>query len=92
MKFDLYALSIFAPPLYIGKTNNLNRRYNEHLKNTEQSKFKERFELHTKDMGIQIKDLIFACVILDKAIDNVEYSRTIEGLINKLFKPIYGVR
>lgn len=67
--------SILMPPLYVGKTNNLLRRCNEHRNSgNDKNGFHNRFEEYTKnkkltnDRGFHsktVEDLIFVCIKTD---------------------------
>lgn len=61
---SLIAASLFMPPLYIGKSNDLKARYNAHIKD---SGFKARFDEFTSSEGIplSVHDLLFVCLSLD---------------------------
>jgi|LWDU01.1.fsa_nt_gi hypothetical protein len=67
--------SILMPPLYVGKTNNLLRRCNEHRNSGEDKNgFHNRFEEYTKNKKLvngrefnskTVEDLIFVCIKTD---------------------------
>lgn len=61
---SLMAASLFTPPLYIGKTNDLETRYYQHLSD---SGFKKRFEQFCRNykLPLSISDLIFCSLSLD---------------------------
>lgn len=60
----LLSASLFMPPLYIGKSNDLKARYDAHIND---SGFNTRFDEFTKSEGIAlgVHDLLFACLSLD---------------------------
>jgi len=61
---SLMAASLLMPPLYIGKSNNLSQRYNEHIK---KSTFNNRFRAfcHSHKIRLDVHNLLFCCVSLD---------------------------
>jgi hypothetical protein len=63
-KNSLMAASLLMPPLYIGKSNNLNQRYNEHIK---KSTFNSRFRAFcdAQKIRLDVHNLLFCCVSLD---------------------------
>jgi len=67
---SLIAASLFMPPLYIGKSNDLMQRYTSH---TTDSTFKTRFEgfSFAHGIGLAVSDLIFCCLSLDVSSENV---------------------
>lgn len=67
---SLIAASLFMPPLYIGKSNDLLQRYTSH---TLDSTFKTRFEEFSfaHDIGLAVSDLIFCCLSLDVSSEKV---------------------
>lgn len=84
--------SILMRPLYIGKSNMLSRRYNDHITN---SNFKERFESHMEELGVclGVKDLIFASVktdLLDG--EKSDTNEFIEKIIMRIACPPYSER
>ncbi len=100
----LYALAgtIFTRPLYIGKTSNLARRYEEHVKgynkggdkNTFYSRFTKYME--SLNLNLRIKDLIFVSInfseileFSDKNLLNKQLT-LIETILKVLSQPIFG--
>lgn len=54
--------SIFMPPLYVGKSDNLHNRCNQHLAGSTFSKRYERFAQMVPIYTKRVADLLFACV------------------------------
>ena len=89
--------SILMPPLYIGKTNNLNVRCRQHRIsiNTDENNFHNRFEEFTKNKILKngkkflhqnIEDLIFVCIKTD-TFENLGKSDTnFEEILEEIFK------
>jgi hypothetical protein len=98
--------SILMPPLYIGKTNNLLRRCNEHRgSSVDKNGFHNRFEEYTKNKKLvngkgfnskTVEDLIFVCIKTDfneKHKDLEEDGRfedLLEEILKIIAKPPYG--
>jgi hypothetical protein len=74
---SLLAASLFMPPLYIGKSNDLKARYKAHIKD---SGFNERFTAFSlaEDIPLQVHDLIFACLSLDVGSEEIMSSKMSE--------------
>jgi len=66
----LITASLFMPPLYIGKSNNLHARYNDHIK---KSGFNERFKKFAKmqNLPIATHDLLFCCLSVDSESEKI---------------------
>jgi len=89
--------SILMPPLYIGKTNNLNIRCRQHRSNTnfDENNFHTRFENYMKNKVLEnqeqhltqyVEDLIFVCIKTD-AFENTEKDNTkSEEILEEIFK------
>jgi len=91
----LLVSSILMPPLYIGKSDNLNTRCSQHI-NTK-SRFRDRFESHTCKNELNTKtvnDLIFVCIKTnefgEEDDDDEQLQRSIEEILNIIGKPPYG--
>lgn len=59
----LLEASLLIPPLYLGRTNCVKRRYSEHVRDSN-GNFHHRFTRHTAALGIAlpVSDLFFACL------------------------------
>jgi hypothetical protein len=91
----LLVSSILMPPLYIGKSDNLNARCSQHI-NTK-SRFRDRFESHTCKNELNTKkvnDLIFVCIKTNEFgkedDDDEQLQRSIEEILNIIGRPPYG--
>jgi hypothetical protein len=96
--------SILMPPLYIGKTNNLNLRCHRHRtsSSSEENNFHNRFEQFAKGEALNkknllthnIEDLIFVCIKTDKLEISGNLDTNSEELLEEIFKlyarPPYG--
>ena len=62
----LLEATLLMPPLYVGKTNNLSRRYQEHTDpdRKDRNDFRTRFSDHMRKLNVQlsVSDLLFACI------------------------------
>ena len=99
----LMAATLLMPPLYVGRTNNLNRRYQEHTDPSRKDKndFRARFSEHMQKLKVRlsVSDLIFACIhtpprlttALDKFDpDNIE--ELIERLLMQFCQPPFSLK
>ena len=98
--------SILMPPLYVGKTNNLLRRCNEHRNSCEDKNgFHNRFEKYTKNKKLvngrefnskTIEDLIFVCIKTDFNESHTileedgKFEDLLEEILKIIAKPPYG--
>lgn len=59
--------SIFASPLYVGRTNALDKRYMQHVSGSDCNDFHSRFIKFTQEnnANIRIEDLLFVCIKTD---------------------------
>jgi len=89
--------SILMPPLYIGKTNNLNIRCRQHRSNADidENNFHSRFENFTKNKVLEnqeklltqnVEDLIFVCIKTDSLENAEEHNTNSEELLEEIFK------
>lgn len=94
-RIALLKSSILLPPLYVGKTNNLAKRYKEHCEsniNSEKGNFKKRFMNHVRknNINIDFEDLIFFVTDLKDLPDNSE--EFLEEIIKLFSQPIFSVK
>ena len=94
----LLEASLLMPPLYVGRTGNLKRRYLEH---TTRSAFHSRFTDHVAKLGIKISvsDLLYVCINteqgLDKVLSDVEQSdldKLIERVLMQFCRPPFSLK
>lgn len=92
--------SILMPPLYVGRTNSLKRRYTQHTK-TDGSNFHRRFALHTQTLGISlpVSDLLFACLCTETTVskdlgrfDDRELTSLIEHILMNACRPPFSIK
>jgi hypothetical protein len=100
----LLKASIFMPPLYVGKANNLNIRCGQHrLGNSNSSSdFHNRFQDFACGLNLRVRsvnDLIFACVRTGSPLLEEESSNQlspvhelVEAVMNSICAPPYGKR
>lgn len=100
IKKIIFLSSILAKPLYVGKSNNLNKRCQQHINGQESDKntFHNRFCKYAEKKGLRLNrvdDLIFACIIT-KNFETEYLSENCESMIERilinLIKPIYSLR
>ncbi|MCF8001393.1 MAG: hypothetical protein K9K32_00490 [Halanaerobiales bacterium] len=97
IKKIVFISSIFMPPLYIGKSNNLYNRCQQHVRggNENDSSFHNRFEKYAEDKNLShntVQQLIFACIRTgDFKLEN-DYENLIETILIKSIKPIYSIK
>jgi len=87
--------SIFLPPLYVGKTNNLYKRCQEHINgNLKDNNFHNRFEKYATDNNFaakKVSDLLFVTIKTSK--NNQQKINTeslVEAILKYLSKPKYS--
>jgi hypothetical protein len=94
--------SIFMPPLYVGKADNLNTRCGQHLRGADGANdFHRRYEGFAKHLNLRVRsvrDLIFACVRTGIAAehDPTQEPSPVHELVECVMKgicaPPYGMR
>ena len=90
--------SLFMPPLYVGKTQSLRRRYLEHVngKGGGKNDFNHRFTTfaESEDLPIRIDDLVFACLetapVEVEGASADELNDILEYLLIRLSRPAFG--
>lgn len=94
----LLEASLLMPPLYVGRTSNLKRRYLEH---TAGSTFHFRFTDYVKNLGIKIgvSDLLFVCIETERGLDKVlssiaqnELDKLIERILMQFCRPPFSLK
>lgn len=95
----LLEASLLMPPLYVGRTNCLKRRYREHVRDSK-GNFHRRFTRHTRALGIAlpVSDLLFACLSTDATvnrdlsrIDDRELTGLIEHILMNACRPPFSI-
>ncbi len=96
---SLMAASIFMPPVYVGKADNLRERYRQHTEGTgkNENSFHKRFTTFSREveLGLQVDDLLFVCVQTpgaNKALRTDTFNRLLETTIMLLASPAFSVR
>ena len=91
--------SLLMPPLYVGRTDNLQRRYGEHVKGKEDTNdFHARFSAraNTLKVKVAVSDLLFACIRTQSDDASLAADQKMEKLIEHLFHrfwhPPFSVR
>ena len=97
----LLQASILVPPLYVGKTDNLRRRYNQHT-SPDGSGFNTRFSAYalTADLSLQVADLIFVCIRTEAAVekalteagDAYRINSLVEEILKRLCRPPFSIQ
>ena len=98
--------SLFMPPLYVGRSNNLKRRYREHIetaKTTDRNVFGARFTEFSNKYGakFEVADLLFWCIetsFIDSTalkqvdVEQNQFDMLIEKLLFELVNPPFSER
>lgn len=88
LRSDLMRLSLFMPPLYVGKTNNLSRRIQEHIEGRSSNRgFHQRFAKFAESQNLSqrtVSDLL--CVAITSIED--EHSDDYVSLVEYIMKVI----
>jgi len=98
----LLRASIFMPPLYVGKTDNLNTRCQQHLRGgAGQNDFHDRFENNAHQLGLRlrsVRQLVFSCVRTGPPVEQrlsqpaTRVHELVERVMNGICAPPYGKR
>ncbi len=96
----LMETTIFTPPLYVGKTDNLSARYSQHVVGTgiEKNVFHKRFTEHcrAKDLRLRVSDLLFVCVKTTSETNRIfreqRLNELLESILVRLAKPPFSCR
>jgi len=94
----LFTATIFSRPLYVGLTNNLSRRYHNHLSGAPgQNDFHSRFTDYMKAIGeaLTLEQLLFACVPIRRSNDHnadmtEEQIALLESMLKVICQPVFG--
>jgi hypothetical protein len=95
----LMEASIFMPPLYIGKADNLKVRYDQHVAGTEGANvFNTRFKafMADKKISLSVSDLLFVCIETDRqtelVLSDARLHELLEMIVLALCKPPFSLR
>lgn len=101
----LLEASLLMPPLYVGKTDNLKRRYLQHVQGNKQQNndFHTRFTQCTVNAGlaIEVSDLLFVCIKTPTEIRNafnarqqehLELNELVERIMMQLCRPPFSLK
>lgn len=95
LRADLLRLSLFVPPLYVGKTNSLSRRISEHLEGRALGRdFHDRFEKFASAKGLShtsVSDLLCVVVLSSGSDQSDEYVKLIEYVVKTFSAPGFSV-
>ena len=93
---DLMRFSLFMPPLYVGKTNSLVRRINEHVNGkANTNSFKQRFEEFAKSNSLSqqsVGDLLCVAVTSTNTEESEEYVNLMEYIMKILSAPGFSIQ
>jgi hypothetical protein len=98
---SLLKASIFMPPLYVGKADNLNTRCGQHLAGVAGANdFHRRFEDFARKIELPIRSvrkLVFACVRTGASLGPLNDAPSpvhelVEGIMKSICAPPYGMR
>lgn len=96
----LMEATIFMPPLYVGKANNLQRRYWQHVNGTatDANSFHKRFSEFVvgHDIMLAVSDLLFVCIGTtfdeDSRLERLGINELVEQLLMRLCRPPFSIR
>jgi len=94
VKALLMHFSLFLPPLYVGKANDLSRRYHDHVSGRN-SGFHTRFQdFQNLNDGpkLDVRDLVFSCIRIPTNLfpETEEGARFFEKILQHLAKPRFS--
>lgn len=97
---SLMEASIFMPPLYVGKADNLRERYEQHVEGTSVrlNTFHHRFTEFARqnDMVLSLSDLLFVCVETplddNRLLRELGLNELLEQLLMRLCRPPFSMR
>src|SRR5262249_51125150 len=96
----LLKASIFMPPLYVGKADNLNTRCSQHISGVGSNTFHARFEDFARRLELPlrtVRQLVFVCVrtrlAADEDVDPTsgQIHELIEAIMKSICGPPYGM-
>jgi len=103
----LLEASIFLPPLYVGRTDNLKRRYLEHTQptNREVNDFHSRLQQRIEDLGLKLSpsDLLFVSLVIrspsrhkdssiQEEVTETDFTALIEWILMRACRPALSKR
>ena len=99
----LLEASLFLPPLYVGMTDNLKRRYLEHTGrvNPRKNTFHSRLSRYAEVLGLKVSvnDLVFASIatsadtsFLPETVRERQYNELVEQILMQLCRPPFSER
>ena len=97
----LLEASLLMPPLYVGRTRNLQRRYAQHTSGQKgRNDFYKRFTTYVRDQDLKllVSDLLFVCIRtadIDPAklhLDSKAVEALIEHVLIRLGRPSFSLR
>ena len=100
LQHTLLSTSLLMPPLYVGRTNNLQKRYVQHVEGRgEGSTFYERFTECAGQAGLSVSvgDLLFVCVRSNPALarlvpEDSELEKLLEYVLMQICHPPFSLR
>lgn len=98
----LMEATLLTPPLYVGRTNNLKRRYLQHTGgDRDKNTFRARFTDHVAKYGFKIgvSDLLFICIQTQKDVSRIfddlgekNLNLLIEQILTQFCRPPFSLR
>ena len=103
LQHTLLEASLLMPPLYVGRTNNIKRRYLQHVQepNFEKNSFHHRFTecVNELDLKISVSDLLFVCIQTPPELrpvlgtsDQSEANVLMEQILMQFCRPPFSIR
>lgn len=92
--------TLFLPPLYVGKSDNLQDRYNQHVegRGCEKNDFHNRFQTFSQQtqLKIRVSDLLFVCVKTEREINKIfrehQLNLLLESVLMRLSMPPFSIK
>jgi hypothetical protein len=96
---SLMKASLFMPPLYVGKANNLSIRYQQHVNGATENEntFHKRFTNYARAVNLDftVSDLLFVCIKitddLSSSIKNKD-NELVEQIVMRLCRPTFSLK
>ena len=103
LKQTLLEASLFMPPLYVGRTNNIKKRYLQHVqdRDSERNSFHSRFTecVQKLELKISVSDLLFVCIETPNELrkvlgdsDESEPNLLIEQILMQFCRPPFSMK
>ena len=103
LQMALMEATLLMPPLYVGRTKDLSRRYIEHTSTSasDRNSFGNRFRTFTTQRRIKlsVSDLLFVCIKTEaknftdaSIIDDTKFNQLIEQILMRFCRPPFSLK